>query len=57
MTHDHVFLNFADPVGVAVVVVGAIATAIAFVLAFRMTVRPGETEADHPKNTILREDY
>lgn len=57
MTHDQLLLNLGDPFGLTVVIVGAIATAIAFVLAFRMTVHPGETDAEHPKYRILREDF
>jgi hypothetical protein len=45
-----------DPLGTIVVIAGTIATALAFVLAFRATVWPGETAADHPKRLILEDD-
>ncbi len=51
-----VLIDPADPVGVAVVVLGALVTSVAFVLAFRWTFWPGETGADHPKRAILRDD-
>jgi len=55
--HDHyVLFDPGDPIGIAVVVLGALLTAAAFVLAFRWTLWPGEREADHPKRVILRED-
>jgi hypothetical protein len=52
----HPMLDLGDPLGVLVVALGAIATAATFVLAFRMTVRPGEDDPEHPKRSILRED-
>jgi hypothetical protein len=55
--HEHqVLLDLGDPLGIVVVALGALGTAVAFGLAFRLTVWPGETRADHPKNVILRED-
>jgi hypothetical protein len=45
-----------DAAGTVVVIAGALVTLLAFVLAFRATLWPGETAADHPKNIILRED-
>ena len=55
--HEHaVLFDPSDPIGAIIVVLGAIATALAFALAFRATVWPGETELDHPKRAILRED-
>ena len=45
-----------DPLGVAVIVLGAVLTAAAFVFAVRATFWPGETRSDHPKYAILRED-
>ncbi len=45
-----------DVLGTIVVVVGALATLSAFVLAFRATLWPGETSSDHPKNLIFRDD-
>lgn len=56
MTMHDTLLDPGDPLGIVVVVAGAIATAWTFVLAFRLTIRPGEHEPDHPKRTILRED-
>ncbi|MDB5029199.1 MAG: hypothetical protein JWO66_2888 [Candidatus Eremiobacteraeota bacterium] len=56
MHEHHVLLDLSDPLGVLVVVAGSIATLVTFVLAFRMSVRPGEEAEDHPKRTILRED-
>lgn len=55
MTTHHA-VDPSDPIGLAVVVVGSIGTLWAFVLAFRMTLWPGETEPDHPKNVIMRQD-
>jgi hypothetical protein len=46
----------SDPFGIAIVVVGTIATVWTFVLAARMTIVPGEHEFDHPKHVVLRED-
>jgi hypothetical protein len=46
----------SDPLGVAVVIIGMVLTGLAFVLAIRWTIVPGETEADHPKRIVLRED-
>jgi hypothetical protein len=55
--HEHAQLIVAtDPFGTAIVIAGAIATLLAIVLAFRMTVWPGEEAEDHPKRVILRED-
>ena len=56
MHEHHVLLDPLDPLGVAVVVLGAVATVVAFVLAVRMTVWPGESDPEHPKRAILRED-
>jgi hypothetical protein len=56
MHEHHVLLDPLDPLGIAVVVLGTIGTIFTFVLAFRMTLWPGETDPDHPKRTILRED-
>jgi hypothetical protein len=55
MQHMTLF-NGADPLGVACVIVGAIATVWTFYLAIRMTIAPGEEQLDHPKYAILRED-
>ena len=56
MNMHHAMIDPGDPLGVAVVIVGAIGTLWTFVLAFRMSIWPGETEPDHPKNVIFRED-
>lgn len=55
MNMDH-SIHAGDPLGLAVVVIGAIGTVWTFVLAFRMTLWPGETNPDHPKTLILRDD-
>jgi hypothetical protein len=49
-------MSFADPFGMAIVIGGAIATVVSFVLTFRKMIRPGETAPDHPKLQIFRED-
>lgn len=56
--HAHRFdpANPADLLGLAIIVLGTVATLVAFTLAFRATVWPGENEPDHPKRSILRED-
>lgn len=54
--HEHV-LNFADPIGMTIVVAGVIATVLSFVLAFRMMLWPGETAPDHPKLDIFRKGH
>jgi hypothetical protein len=46
-----------DPLGTLIVIAGTILTAASFVMAFRMTVSPGEKNEDHPKYAILREDH
>jgi hypothetical protein len=56
MTMHHSLIDPSDPLGLLVVALGTIATAIAFVLAFRMTFWPGENEPDHAKRSILEED-
>jgi hypothetical protein len=45
-----------DPLGTIVVVLGAVATLYAFIVAVRTTIRPGETDAAHPKRLILKDD-
>jgi hypothetical protein len=45
-----------DAAGMAIVVVGGVLTLIAFVLAIRATMSPGERHEAHPKNLILKED-
>ncbi len=44
-----------DILGTIVVVAGAIATLLAFILAFRATFWPGETASQHPKNIIFKD--
>ena len=56
MTMHHA-LDPSDPLGIAVIVVGAIGTVWTFVLAFRWTLWPGETDPAHPKNVIMRDDH
>jgi hypothetical protein len=46
-----------DIPGTIVVIVGALVTLLAFVLAFRATVWPGETASEHPKNLIFKDDH
>ena len=45
-----------DVLGVVVVVLGLMSTLLAFVIAIRATMCPSESEADHPKRSILSED-
>lgn len=52
--HDHLIGPFWGNV-VIVVLAGAI-TVACFVMMFRMIIRPGETDRDHPKYAILRDD-
>lgn len=52
----HGLIDPSDPLGLAIVAVGTIGTLWTFVLAFRLTFWPGESNPDHPKNVILRED-
>ncbi|MGZ3505160.1 MAG: hypothetical protein ACXVAM_14355 [Vulcanimicrobiaceae bacterium] len=42
--------------GWAIVAAGAVATIWSFIAAIYCTIRPGETQADHPKRMILRKD-
>jgi hypothetical protein len=53
--HEHVLLT-GDPIGMIIVIIGTIATVLAFVIAIRATFWPGETDPNHPKNIIFRED-
>ena len=46
-----------DLIGTAIVVIGFVVTAWVFVLAFKMSIWPGEKNPDHPKHAILREDH
>ncbi len=43
-------------IGLAIVIAGVVATAWSFGAALLWTIRPGETEPDHPKRMILRSD-
>ncbi|HVT93315.1 MAG TPA: hypothetical protein VHD76_10760 [Bryobacteraceae bacterium] len=45
-----------DPLGAAILVLGALVTIASFALAIRFTLWPGERDASHPKYLILRED-
>ena len=45
-----------DALGTVVVIAGVVAMLCAFVIAFRVTLWPGETAPDHPKNLILKDD-
>jgi hypothetical protein len=47
----------ADILGNLIVVAGIIVTAAAFFGAIKMTFWPGEKNPNHPKYTILGEDY
>jgi hypothetical protein len=44
-----------DPLGTIVVMIGALATLYAFVVAVRTTLRPGEEGATHPKRLIFKD--
>lgn len=48
--------NPHDIVGWAIVVLGVITTATAFVLAVAAMIAPGETEQSHPKFLIFKAD-
>ncbi len=54
--HDHQLLVTTDPLGMLVVIAGTIATVLAFAIAIRATLWPGETDPGHPKYIIFRED-
>ena len=56
MTMHAQVLVTSDPLGSAVVIIGALATAWSFVLAFRFTLWPREDSPNHPKHLILRGD-
>jgi hypothetical protein len=45
-----------DPLGTIVVLLGILVTLYAFVVAIRTTLRPGETDAMHPKYVIFKDD-
>jgi hypothetical protein len=45
-----------DPFGWIVVIIGAILSGVVIVLAIYWTIRPGETDPNHPKRMIFRND-
>lgn len=45
-----------DVAGEIVLAAGVVVTFLAFALAFRTTLFPGESSPDHPKRSILRKD-
>ena len=45
-----------DPVGMAIVVLGAVFTVWAIVFAVRASIAPGERDPNHPKFLIFKED-
>jgi hypothetical protein len=53
---EHTLWNSADPVGIAIVVAGAIVTLWAYIFTGRCLQSPGESNLDHPKYSILRDD-
>jgi len=53
---EHTLWDPADPLGIAIVVAGAIVTLWAYYFAARRLQSPGETDPDHPKYSILRDD-
>ncbi len=46
----------SDPLGWIVIAVGTAATLWTIAAAAYWTIHPGETESQHPKNLILRDD-
>jgi hypothetical protein len=50
-------LGTGDLIGIVVTILGTIGCTASFVMAFRMTIWPGEKNEDHPKYAILREDH
>lgn len=45
-----------DPLGWLVVAAGAVATAFAIAISLYWILRPGESDPNHPKYLILRDD-
>lgn len=45
-----------DPLGLAIIVVGTLVTLWVIAFAVRASVRPGETDPDHPKYLIFKDD-
>jgi hypothetical protein len=45
-----------DPLGWAVIACGAIATTFTILISIYWVIRPGESDPNHPKNLILRDD-
>lgn len=56
MTMHPAMFDPSDAVGTAIVIAGAVATALSFVLAVRYTAWPREDDPNHPKHVILSED-
>lgn len=46
----------ADPLGWLIAAAGTVVTVWTIVFAIRAMVSPGETDANHPKQLILRDD-
>ena len=55
MNDMHMTPPGSDPIGYAIVIVGAIATLWTIVFSVRALVWPGEENPDHPKYSIFRE--
>jgi hypothetical protein len=53
---EHVVWNPADPFGIAIVIAGAIVTLWVYYFTGRCFESPGESNLDHPKYSILRDD-
>jgi hypothetical protein len=53
---QHTIWNPGDPLGMAIVVAGAILTVWAYYFTARCLQSPGESNPDHPKYSILRDD-
>jgi hypothetical protein len=45
-----------DPIGVLILIAGVVITIAAIALAIKFTFWPGETDLNHPKYRILRND-
>lgn len=56
MTGMHVASFSNDPLGWIVWLSGAVVTAWTFYFAIHAFIAPGETNPDHPKNLILKDD-
>ncbi len=53
---QHTVWNPADPLGIAIVVGGAIVTLWAYYFTARCLQSPGESNPDHPTYSIFRDD-